>query len=330
MNAPIPQSAPPFWGVVAAFAAVYVIWGSTYLAIRFAVETIPPFLMAGTRFLAAGILLYAFARLAGAAAPIRWHWRDAAIAGSLMLMIGNGGVTWAEQVIPSGVAALIVAITPVWMLLFEWLRPNGVRPRLDVLAGLALGFGGVAMLARGEYNGAGPAQVWGIAALLAASIGWAAGSIFNRAAQKPDSALLGVGMQMMTGGGLLLLISLALGESGELSFSNVSSASAMAWLYLVGAGSLIGFTAYIWLLKVSTPARVATYAYVNPLIAVLLGCTIGREPLSRDLLLGAALVIGAVALIVRSGPGPSASIPNPGSTMIPAPGYSRDGECVKE
>jgi drug/metabolite transporter (DMT)-like permease len=335
MSATSMQSKPPFWGIVAAFAAVYLIWGSTYLAIRYAVETIPPFFMAGTRFLAAGLMLYAFARFSGAAAPARRHWRDAAIAGGLMLMIGNGGVSWAEQVIPSAVAALIVAITPVWMVLFEWLRPGGIRPRIAVLAGLAVGFGGVALLASGDASLA-SAHFWGVAALVAASIGWAAGSIFNRAAQKPGSALLGVAMQMIAGGGLLLAISLALGEPGGVSLGQISSLSGLAWVYLVFAGSLIGFTAYIWLLKVSTPARVSTYAYVNPLIAVLLGCTIGREPFSTNLMFGAGLVIVAVVLIVRSRPG---TPPQPGKEtkreIRESPGqstveHSRVAKSVKE
>lgn len=286
---------------MAAFAAVYVIWGSTYLAIRYAVTTIPPFLMAGARFFAAGLLLYAFARLRGAAVPTRTEWRDATIAGALMLMIGNGGVTWAELVIPSGVAALIVALIPLWMVLFDWLRPDGVRPGPPVLAGLAVGFLGVAMLARGNHHAAGSAYGWGVAALVVASVSWAFGSVFNRRARKPDSPFLGVAMQMLAGGGLLLALALARGEAAEFSLACVSALSATAWLYLSLAGSLVAYTAYVWLLQVSTPTRVATYAYVNPLIAVLLGCTIGQEPFSTELLAAAGLVVVAVALIVRSG-----------------------------
>jgi drug/metabolite transporter (DMT)-like permease len=150
------SAAAPAWGVVAAFAAVYVIWGSTYLGIRYAVESIPPFLMAGSRNLAAGLLLYALARTRGNGAPSRGEWRDAAIAGGLMLALGNGGVTWAEQVIPSGVTALLVALTPVWMVVLDWLRPGGARPRPFVVMGLLTGFLGVALLARGGGNHAQP------------------------------------------------------------------------------------------------------------------------------------------------------------------------------
>jgi len=297
----VTSSDPPPSGVMAAFAAVYIIWGSTYLGIRYAVESIPPFLMAGTRNLAAGLLLYAFARARGATAPSRVEWRNAAITGGLLLTIGNGGVTWAEQVIPSGVTALVVALTPLWMVLFEWLRPEGVRPRPYVIAGLVVGFAGVALLAHGHGNYAGPAYGWGIAALMAASMSWALGSIFNRQARKPASPLLGVAMQMIAGGALLLCLAAARGEAGQFSFHQVTLLSAGAWAYLTAFGSLVGFTCYVWLLHASTPARVATYAYVNPFIAVLLGCTIGHETFSHELFVAGVLIIAAVVLIVRGG-----------------------------
>jgi drug/metabolite transporter (DMT)-like permease len=302
--------APPVWGVIAAFAAVYVIWGSTYLGIRYAVESIPPFLMAGMRNLAAGLLLFAFARARGAATPSRVEWRDAVITGALMLTIANGGVTWAEQVIPSGVTALLVALTPLWMVLFDWLRPNGIRPRPLVGAGLAVGFIGVALLARQGKN-FGPAYGWGVAVLLAASLSWAFGSIFNRGARKPASPLLGVGMQMIAGGSLLLGLAFAGGEAAHFSPGRVTLLSAGAWLYLMVAGSLVGYTCYVWLLHATTPARVATYAYVNPFIAVLLGCTVGREAVSHELFVAGGLILLAVALIVRGGSRqPPAAVPS--------------------
>jgi drug/metabolite transporter (DMT)-like permease len=291
----------PVWGVVAAFAAVYVIWGSTYLGIRYAVESIPPFLMAGSRNLAAGLLLFALARARGSAAPSRCEWRDAAIAGGLMLALGNGGVTWAEQVIPSGVTALLVALTPVWMVLLDWLRPGGTRPRPFVVAGLMVGFLGVALLARGEGNHSSPAHNWGIAVLMMASMGWAGGSIFNRQARKPASPLLGVAMQMIAGGILMLGFAVVRGEAAQFSIDRVTGLSAGAWLYLTAAGSMVGYTAYVWLLHASTPARVATYAYVNPFIAVTLGCTLGHETFSHELLVAGVLIITAVMLIVRGG-----------------------------
>jgi drug/metabolite transporter (DMT)-like permease len=298
---PAAASHAPVWLVVTAFAAVYLIWGSTYLGIRFAVQSIPPFLMAGTRHFAAGLLLFTIARLRGAGMPTRIQWRDAAIAGTLLLVIGNGGVSWAEQRIPSGVAALVVALTPLWMVLLDWLRPGGIRPRALVGAGLLVGIIGVALLARGRGGHHEAGYGWSVAALLAASIGWACGSMFNRGARKPASAFLGVSMQMIAGGLVLLALSATQGEFKQFGFARVTAVSFGSWLYLVMAGSLVGYTAYVWLLHVSTPARVATYAYVNPLIAVLLGCTLGREAFSRELLAAGALIIVAVVLIVRGG-----------------------------
>lgn len=293
----------PFWLVVAAFAAVYVIWGSTYLGIRYAVESIPPFLLSGSRNLIAGLLMFGFARARGGAdggAKLsRVEWRDALIAGGLMLTIGNGGVTWAEQTISSSVTALLVALTPVWMVLFDWARPRGTRPGVLVILGLAIGFAGVALLANGQRNGAGSIQAWGIAALMASSIGWALGSVFNRGAHKPSSPFLAVGMQMMAGGVLLLGVAVVTGELKTFSLTQVTLRSFGAWLYLMIAGSIIAYTAYVWLLHLTSPARVSTTAYVNPLIAVLLGCTIGREPFSHDVLVAGTLIIAAVVLVLR-------------------------------
>ena len=296
-------SHPPQWKILLAFAAIYIVWGSTYLAIRYGVETLPPFLMAGSRFLLAGMLLYGFARLRGAARATSLHWRNAAITGALLLLIGNGGVTWAEQVIPSGVAALLVALVPLWMVLVDWIRPQGKRPGALVFAGLAVGFLGVALLARGNGHGAGTNYSWSVVALMAASLGWAVGSVFNKHADKPASPLLGIGMQMIAGGAALLLVALGKREFASFSTDSVSAKSLAAWAYLTTAGSLIGFPAYIWLLQVSTPARVSTYAYVNPFVAVLLGCTLGNEAFTRDLFLAGVLIIAAVALIVCSGSG---------------------------
>jgi len=295
-----PQAAP-LGLVITAFAIVYVVWGSTYLGIRYAVESIPPFLMAATRHLAAGIVLFGFARLRGAARPSLVEWRDAAIAGALMLVVGNGGVTWAEQFISSGVAALLVALVPIWMVLFDWLRPAGVRPRPLVILGLAVGFLGVALLASKQINGGGANYSLGVAALMASSICWAFGSVFSRTAHKPASPFLGVSMQMIAGGTVLLLLAAARGELARFSFERMTTLSFGAWLYLTIAGSLIAYTAYVWLLHASTPTRVATYAYVNPLIAVLLGCTLGREAFTADLVVAGALIIGAVVLVLRGG-----------------------------
>ena len=305
------QRHAPYWLVIAAFAAVYLIWGSTYLAIRYAVESIPPLLMAGARHFTAGLLLYAFAR-SRATAPKWIEWRDAIIAGTLMLVVGNGGVSWAEQHIPSGTTALLVALVPLWMVVLDWLRPGGKRPRALVGAGLAVGFAGVALLARGHGEPHSAAYGWSVVILMAASIGWACGSLFSRTARKPSSAFLGVSMQMIAGGAVLLILAACHGEFGQFNFARVKAISFGAWLYLTIAGSLVGYTAYIWILHVSTPARVATYAYVNPLIAVVLGCTLGREMFSHALFIAGALIILAVILIVRGGAKPVAkNVPQP-------------------
>jgi len=301
--------------VVMAFAAVYIIWGSTYLAIRFAVESIPPFMMAGARHLTAGLLLFAFTRLRGVAAPTWPQWRDATIAGILMLVIGNGGVSWAEQHVPSSTTALLVALVPLWMVLLDWLRSGGVRPRALVGAGLVVGFVGVGLLARGHGEHHESAYGWSVVVLFAASVSWAYGSIFNRTARKPASPFLGVAMQMVAGGVVLFLLAGTQGEFGQFHFSRVTALSFGSWLYLAIAGSLVGYTAYIWLLHASTPARVATYAYVNPLIAVLLGCTLGHEAFSHELIIAGALIILAVALIVR---GAQAGTKNVSKSEAPA------------
>jgi drug/metabolite transporter (DMT)-like permease len=291
----------PAWLVVAAFATVYLVWGSTYLGIRYAVDSIPPFMMAGARHLVAGVVLFAFVYWRGVAMPKWIEWRDAAIAGILMLVIGNGGVTWAEQRIPSGVTALLVALVPLWMVLLDWFRPGGTRPRVWVSVGLLMGIAGVTLLARGHGEHHESAYGWSVAALMIASICWAWGSLFSRSARKPKSPLLAVAMQMIAGGTVLLLLAAAQGEFGRFAFNHVTRVSFGSWLYLTIAGSLIAYTAYVWILQVSTPARVATYAYVNPLIAVILGCTFGHEMFSRELIVAGALIVLAVVLIVRGG-----------------------------
>jgi drug/metabolite transporter (DMT)-like permease len=235
-----------------------------------------------------------------------------------MLVIGNGGVSWAEQHVASGTTALLVALVPLWMVLLDWLRPGGVRPRALVGAGLAVGFVGVGLLARGHGEHHESAYGWSVAVLMVAAISWAYGSVFNRTARKPASPFLGVAMQMIAGGAVLLGLAATQGEFGQFHFAQVTAVSFGSWLYLTVAGSLIGYTAYIWLLHASTPARVATYAYVNPLIAVLLGCTLGHEVFSNELIVAGALIIVAVVLIVRGGAQAKAkTVADPEAPTIP-------------
>ncbi len=284
--------------VAAAFAAVYTIWGSTYLAIRVAVETLPPFLMAGVRFLIAGSLLYAIARWRGAPPPRRSHWRPALIIGGLLLLGGNGGVVWAEQVVPSGITALMVTAVPLWMVLLHWAGPGGVRPSGLEIVGLVLGLVGVAVLVDPvSLSGSEPVNPVGAVVLILASLSWAIGSLYSRRAKLPDSPLMATAIEMLAGGALLLVAGIGTGEAAKFNAEDVSLQSVLALAYLVVFGALVGFTAYIWLLGVSTPAKVSTYAYVNPVIAVLLGWAVLAEPLTGKTLLAMVVIVSGVVLI---------------------------------
>lgn len=299
-----PAAAPSRAKIIAAFAAIYVIWGSTYLAIAIAIQTAPPFLMAGVRFVIAGLLLYAWMRLRGAPRPSMPNWRAAAVVGGLLLLGGNGAVVWAEQRVPSGVAALIVATLPVWLVVMDWIRPNGTRPNGLVLAGLAMGLVGVGVLiGPATLAGGSRIDVLGALVLMGGSICWAAGSLYSKQAPLPKSSALGMAMQMLAGGALLFAAGTVAGEWSTLDVGAISTASGGAILYLIVFGSLIGFTAYMWLLRVAPPARVATYAYVNPVVAVFLGWLVLGEAISARTVIAAAIIVGAVALIVsaRSG-----------------------------
>lgn len=286
--------------IIAAFAAVYIIWGSTYLAIRFAVETTPPFLMAAVRFLISGVILYALARMRGSPRPTGSHWKHATVVGALLLVGGNGAVVWAEQTVPSGMTALIVAILPFWIVILEWALPGHRRPTRGIIAGLIVGVIGLAILL-------GPAIVSekaemslsGGLILILGSLSWALGSLYSKHAKMP-SPLLTTGMEMLSGGVLLLVCAFILREPSNFDVHAVSRASALGLLYLTTFGSLIGFTAYIYLLEHVPASRVATYAYVNPVVAVILGWFIGREPLTIRTMVAAAVIIGAVALITTA------------------------------
>ena len=283
--------------ILLAFAALYIIWGSTYLAIRFAIETIPPFLMAGARFVLSGTVLYLFARARGAERPTGQHWRAAAIVGVLLLLGGNGGVVWAEQYVPSGVAALLVATVPLWMVLLDWMRPGGRRPSLGVAAGLALGLAGLALLVGVDDLRSSNVHLGGALVLTVGAIAWSAGSIVSRHLTLPKDPLATTGLEMLTGGAALFVLSAAMGEFSAFRPSAVTTRSLLAWGYLVTFGSLIGFTAYIWLLRVVSPAKVSTYAYVNPIVAVFLGWLVASEPLTMRMGIAAAVIVAAVAMI---------------------------------
>ena len=287
--------------ILAAFIAVYIVWGSTYLAIRYAVQTIPPFVMVGTRFIVSGVILYAWARWRGSPRPTPAQWKDATVTGALMLCCGNGAVSWAEQRVPSGIASLLVAVVPLWMVLVDWLRPRGERPRAVVVVGIVVGLIGLAVLVGpASLNGKGDVDSAGAIVLILGSLAWAAGSVFNRHGSRPDSAAMSTGLQMIGGSIALLLLGLMRGELAQLHVREISAASWAGWIYLVTFGSLVGFTAYIYLLQTVSPAKASTYAYVNPLVAVLLGWGIAGESVTLRSLGAAAIILAGVAMITVS------------------------------
>ncbi|HTO93092.1 MAG TPA: EamA family transporter [Bacteroidota bacterium] len=284
-----------------AFAAVYVIWGSTYLAIRFGVATIPPFVMAGTRFAVAGGLLYGWARLRGAPAPVPREWFSAAVVGVLLLFIANGGVTWAEQRVPSGIAALLAATVPLWMVVLDWTLHGGARPRPGTIAGLAAGLIGVVLLVGpAQFFGPEKLDMVGITVLLFASVSWAVGSLYSRKAVLPASPLLATSMEMLSGAAALYTLALLTGEFSTFHPETVTAKSWLAVGYLATFGSIIGFSAYVWLLRVAHASRVSTYAYVNPVIALLLGWALAGEAFTPQMLVAAGVIILGVVLIITS------------------------------
>jgi drug/metabolite transporter (DMT)-like permease len=289
--------------VLIALLTVYVIWGSTYLGIRLAIASIPPFFMAGTRYLAAGVAMFLFALFRGAKMPSPVEWRDALILGGCLLLGGNGGVTFAEQYVPSGTAALLVATVPVFLTIFAWATKLGPRPSVMVSVGLLLGLLGVSILSRPSPQSTASSSNqfhWyvGIIALLVAAAVWAWGSLYSRKAAHPSSPIVGVGIQMICGGALLLLVSISTGEAGRVDLGRVTAESFLAWLYIVVFGAIIAFTAYIWLTRVISPALLGTYAFVNPVVAVLLGWAIAGEQLDSRTISGAAVIVVAVVLLV--------------------------------
>ena len=285
---------------LAALGTVYILWGGTYLGIRLAVATIPPYLMAGTRFLVAGLIVYLAARLTGAARPRPEHWRDAGIAGALLLMGGNGLVSWAEQRVPSGIAALLVATVPLWMILISLTGKERKRPGALTLAGILLGFAGIGLLVLPQGGGAGRIDPVGVAVLVLASFLWSLGSLYSRRARMPASPLLAVAMQMIVGGALMLAASGCLGEWSRLDPAQVTLRSLLGMGYLILFGSIIAYNAYIWLMKNADPTWVSTYAFVNPIVAVFAGWLIANERLTLQALWATVIIVLSVVLITVS------------------------------
>ena len=300
IDLPIP-SAPSRALIFTAFAAVYIIWGSTYLAIRFAVEVLPPFLMVGTRFLIAGFILYLWARIGGASRPDLSQWKSAAIVGLLMLVFGNGLVSWAEQKIPSGLAALMVATVPFWMVTLDWMRPRGAAPSSRVVLGLIIGFVGVGLLFQPWHSPeGGKLNLLGTAMLIVATFSWATGSLYSVHAKLPSSPVLSMGMEMLSGGMIALVVGMLRGELANIEVSTITARSLLALTYLILFGSLVGFNAYMWLLRVCAPAWVSTFAFVNPVVAIFLGWALGGEPLTTRTLVAASFIVVSVFFITFS------------------------------
>ena len=281
--------------IVIAFAAVYVIWGSTYLTIHIAIETIPALLMSGARFILAGLLLLAFSHRPGAPRErlTLIHWRSALIIGGSLLLFGNGGVAWGEQYLPSGFVALIIATVPLWMALFapafggRWINWTAA-------IGIAIGLAGIVLLVR-PGGGAGH---WQTLVVLLAPLLWAIGSLYAREAPAPRQPLTAVGMEMIAGGALLSIAGVVSGELGHVHLGNVSFASVAAFVYLVLIGALVGYVAYIWLLHHVSVTAASTYAFVNPVVAVALGAIVLGEAVTPVTLVAAALIVGAVVLLL--------------------------------
>jgi drug/metabolite transporter (DMT)-like permease len=282
-----------FW----AFAAIYVLWGSTYLGIQVALETIPPFTLGASRFLIAGGLIYLWARGRGEPAPERSSWGLATLLGTLFFVLGNGLVIWAQQHVPSGRTALLASTSPIWMVVIESGLDGWKRPPARVIAGIALGMTGLTLLARGGEGPGGAISIGGVLALVGASVAWAIGAVISHRRHLPASPAMATGMKMLAGGALLSVLSIGSGEAGRFEVGRASAESMVAVGYLVVFGSIIGFTAFTFLLRESTPQMVGTASYINPLVAVFLGWALAGEQVTGRMLLGAAVSLSGVVLI---------------------------------
>lgn len=283
-----------------AFFLIYFIWGSTYLAIRYAIETIPPFLMAGTRFTAAGMLMYGVLRLVGQPNPSAGQWLQLSVVGTFLFLGGNGFVVWAEQFINSGLAALLVSTLPVWLILLDWLWAGGPRPTGAAMAGIALGILGTLILVDPIQLVGSDLYLPGAAMVVLASMLWAIGSIYSKKFRQPSSIFMSAACQMIGGGLSLLLASALLGETRGFDPAAVSAVSLGGFFYLMVFGSVIAISAYVWLLQNASASSVSTYAFVNPAVAILLGWLIADEEINAHILAGAAVILAGVFLVIRA------------------------------
>lgn len=288
--------------LILAFAMIYIVWGSTYLAIAFAVQTIPPFLAIGSRFLTAGVLLFGFMRIRGVPMPPKERLINGGIIGFLTLGLGTGLVAWAEQFIDSGFAALIITAVPLWFVLFDWLMLKGGAPTRPVIIGLILGFIGISLLTGPELvSGVQNTNALAVLLVIIATLSWSAGSLRSKMIRMPENLFMSSAVQMTFGGLMVTLIGLTLEEGSGLSITQISSTSFWAWMYLVVFGSFGAFSAYVWLLGNAPPKQISSYAFVNPVVAVFLGWWLADELVNARILTACVIMVSAVALIVRYG-----------------------------
>jgi drug/metabolite transporter (DMT)-like permease len=283
---------------LAAFIAVYFIWGTTYLAIKYAVETIPPFLMMGMRSLLAGAVLYTWGRLRGDVNASRKELPSLILIGTLFFLIGHGVLAWAQKTVPSGVAALLVASEPIIIALFEPLFTKEGRIGKRTVLGMLFGISGIAVLILPKGLDFKNANLLGSFGILIAASSWASGAIFSRVAKLPRSPLITGGVQLLSGGVLLILMSFILGEWSDFNFSQVIARSWLGLTYLVLFGSIITFSAYTWLLTVTSATRISTHTFINPVVAVLVGWAFGSETLTKGMLVAAVLIVISVYLVL--------------------------------
>jgi drug/metabolite transporter (DMT)-like permease len=301
----------PMWKTLLAFAIIYFVWGSTYLAIRVGVREVPPFLLAAMRFLIAGLLLYGWMIARGERSPTGRQWTSASLLAILIFVLDYGLVFWAEQRVPSGVAAVMMATIPAFMALSEIILLRTQRLTLRLTLALLIGIGGVAVLMSGSLNlGGAPIDKEGAAALIVASISWSVASVLSRKLPLPPSKVMSSGAQMLAGGVFLTFTAVALGEFRSFHPSAISRGAWLSLLYLIVAGSIIGYTAYVWLIHHESPTRVGTYAYVNPVVAVLVGYFLGGETIDLRTILGTLFVLISVVVITVTGAKkPAAALP---------------------
>jgi len=287
--------------MITAFLCVYLFWGGTYIGIKFALGSFTPALMAGIRHSIAGLILFSVGRIRRDPLPTFQQVKNAAIVGILLLLVGNGLVTWSEQRVPSAIASLMVASVPLWIALMNWRFGEKKQPSILQMTGIILGIFGIAILVmKSSQGGIGSFDILGLVTLLVAAIAWSAGSLYSRFAKLPSSAFNNVSIQMMTGGFLLLVFAAFNGEFTRFDASAISTQAFWSMVYLILFGSVVAYTAYIWLMKNVNPTWVSTYAFVNPVVAVLLGWSIGGETLQGTALLSAGIILAAVVIITMS------------------------------